>query len=106
MTRDDDDSQSLPAMSLTPRTASHRIVNKLGLHARAATRLVKLASGFASEIGIHCEGKQGDAKSIMGVMLLAASKGKTVELAASGEDAEAALRALGQLIDSGFGESE
>ena len=82
------------------------IVNKLGLHARAAAKLTHLASGFQSEIWISRAGRRVNAKSIMGVMMLAAGQGSTVLLEAEGADAEQALSALTKLIADKFGEGE
>lgn len=82
------------------------IVNKLGLHARAAAKLVNEASRFGAEITISRDGRSANAKSIMSVMMLAASCGAAVEIEAVGEDAEAALDALGALIAARFGEPE
>ena len=82
------------------------IVNKLGLHARAAAKLTHLASGFHCEIWISRSGRRVNAKSIMGVMMLAAGRGSKVLLEAEGADADAALKALTALIANRFGESE
>ncbi|HEX7220474.1 MAG TPA: HPr family phosphocarrier protein [Burkholderiales bacterium] len=82
------------------------IVNKLGLHARAAAKLTHLASGFQSEIWISRAGRRVNAKSIMGVMMLAAGQGSSVLLEAEGADAEQALGALAKLIADKFGEGE
>jgi phosphocarrier protein len=82
------------------------IVNRLGLHARAAAKLTHIASGFQSEIWLSRSGRRVNAKSIMGVMMLAAGKGSTVQIDADGPDAEAALAALTQLIADRFGEGE
>jgi phosphocarrier protein HPr len=82
------------------------IVNKLGLHARAAAKLTHLAGSFQSEIWISRSGRRVNAKSIMGVMMLAAGQGSTVSLEAEGADAAAALAALTKLIAERFGESE
>jgi phosphocarrier protein len=82
------------------------IVNKLGLHARAAAKLVTTASGFAAEIKLRRGEREVNGKSIMGVMMLAASQGTTIELLAEGDDAGAALDALEQLIGERFGEAE
>ena len=82
------------------------IINKLGLHARAAAKLVNAASGFAADIQIDKQGHQVNGKSIMGVMMLAASKGSEITLHASGEDEEAALDTLTELIQNRFGEEE
>jgi phosphocarrier protein len=82
------------------------IVNKLGLHARAAAKLTHVASGFQSEIWVSRAGRRVNAKSIMGVMMLAAGKGSTVIIEAEGSDAQAALAALSKLIADRFGEGE
>ena len=82
------------------------IINKLGLHARAAAKLTHVASGFQSEIWISRSGRRVNAKSIMGVMMLAAGKGSKVKLEAEGGDADAALNALTALIAERFGEGE
>jgi len=82
------------------------IVNKLGLHARAAAKLTHLAGGFQSEIWISRSGRRVNAKSIMGVMMLAAGQGSTVKLEAEGADADKALAALTRLIADKFGEGE
>ena len=82
------------------------IVNKLGLHARAAAKLTHLASGFQSEIWISRAGRGVNAKSIMGVMMLAAGQGSSVLLEPEGADAEQALAALAKLIADKFGEGE
>jgi len=82
------------------------IVNKLGLHARAAAKLTQLASGFQSEIWLTRNGRRVNAKSIMGVMMLAAGKGATIEIETDGSDADAALQALLSLIVDKFGETE
>ena len=82
------------------------IVNKLGLHARAAAKLTQLASGFRSEIWLTRNGRRVNAKSIMGVMMLAAGKGAKIGIETDGSDADAALRALTDLIVAKFGENE
>ena len=82
------------------------IVNRLGLHARAAAKLTHLASGFQCEIWISRSGRRVNAKSIMGVMMLAAGKGASVVVEAEGADAEQALAAILQLIGDKFGEGE
>jgi phosphocarrier protein len=82
------------------------IVNKLGLHARAAAKLTHIASGFQSDIWLSRAGRRVNAKSIMGVMMLAAGKGSTVTIEAEGADAQAALAALTKLIAERFGEGE
>lgn len=82
------------------------IINKLGLHARASTKLTQTASQYASEVWIERSGRRVNAKSIMGVMMLAASKGSTVKLEAEGKDEQAAMEALVALINNRFGEPE
>jgi phosphocarrier protein len=82
------------------------IVNRLGLHARAAAKLVSCASGFASRIEVERNGQRVNAKSIMGVMMLAASQGSWILIDAIGEDADDALSALEELIGGRFGEPE
>jgi len=82
------------------------IVNKLGLHARAAAKLTHLASNYHSDIWISRSGRRVNAKSIMGVMMLAAGQGTSVLLEAEGHDAEQALGALTKLIANRFGEGE
>jgi phosphocarrier protein HPr len=82
------------------------IVNKLGLHARASAKLTQVASGFQSEIWLSRSGRRVNAKSIMGVMMLAAGQGTTVQIEAEGADAQAALDALSRLIADKFGEGE
>ena len=82
------------------------IVNKLGLHARAAAKLVSAASGFESEILVTREDQQVNGKSIMGVMMLAASAGTNLTLSAEGPDEQAAIEALKALITDRFGEPE
>jgi phosphocarrier protein HPr len=84
---------------------SVKIVNEAGIHARPAAEIVKTAARFKSEIVIVKDGLDVNAKSIMGVMMLAAECGSTVLLKADGEDAQAALDAIAQVIESGFGES-
>ena len=83
-----------------------KVVNKLGLHARASAKLTQMASSFKSEVWIARNGRRVNAKSIMGVMMLAAGLGSTVELEASGPDEEAATAALEKLFADRFGESE
>ena len=82
------------------------IVNKLGLHARAAAKFVTCASAFASHIQLERNGQRVNGKSIMGVMMLAAARGSQVTLLVEGEDETAAAAALERLIADRFGESE
>jgi phosphocarrier protein HPr len=81
-----------------------RIRNRLGLHARAAARFVQTANRFRARITVVRDGRAMDGKSILGMLLLAASEGTVLELRAEGEDAEAALDALAALVDGGLGE--
>jgi len=87
-------------------SAEAPIVNKLGLHARASAKLTQLASTFACEIWLTRNTRRVNAKSIMGVMMLAAGKGSAVLVEAEGDDAEAALKAILELIANRFGEGE
>lgn len=80
------------------------IVNKLGLHARASALFVKTACKFASEVNLSKEGVEVNGKSIMGIMMLAASKGVTVRLTVEGADETEAMQVIGDLIVNGFGE--
>jgi phosphocarrier protein HPr len=89
-------------MIKTPITIS----NKLGLHARASAKLTKLAGSFKSEIFMSRNGRRVNAKSIMGVMMLAAGLGAEVELEVDGEDEAAATQALVQLFNDKFGEGQ
>ncbi len=89
-------------MIKTPITIS----NKLGLHARASAKLTKLAGSFQSEVFMSRNGRRVNAKSIMGVMMLAAGLGSEVELEVDGEDEAAATQALAQLFEDKFGEGQ
>jgi phosphocarrier protein len=82
------------------------IINKLGLHARAAAKLVTLASGFESEVLLDNGGTEVNGKSIMGVMMLAAAQGTRLTLRLEGPDEEQAIEALCQLIENRFEEDE
>lgn len=85
---------------------SVEIINKLGLHARAAAKFVTLASRFDSEVQLSCNGNQVNGKSIMGVMMLAAGKGSVVQLQVDGPDEEQASQALLELVNNRFDEPE
>jgi phosphocarrier protein HPr len=80
------------------------IVNKLGLHARPSARLTQLASSYKSKVYLSRNGRRVNAKSIMGVMMLAAARGSTITLETEGDDEVEAIEALADLIASGFGE--
>jgi len=82
------------------------IVNKLGLHARAAAKFVTLASGFESDVQLLRGDREVNGKSIMGVMMLAAGKGTEIELVADGPDEQEALDRLARLVEERFGEAE
>jgi phosphocarrier protein HPr len=82
------------------------ISNKLGLHARASAKLTKLAGSFACDIHLSRNGRRVNAKSIMGVMMLAAGMGTEVELEAEGADEQAAVSAITALVDDKFGEGQ
>lgn len=82
------------------------IINKLGLHARASVKLTQTAAKFTSEIWLSRNGRRVNAKSIMGVMMLAAARGSVVLLEVQGEDEENALRELTELVADRFGEPE
>jgi phosphocarrier protein len=80
------------------------IVNKLGMHARAATKLVQTASRFRSQVQIEKDGHVANAKSVMGVLLLCGHQGSRITVLADGEDAADAVQAIGELIADRFGE--
>ena len=82
------------------------IVNRRGMHARAAASFVRLAASFNSKITLRRDGKQANGKSIMSVMMLALSKDSRIELCADGDDEGKAIAALAALVNSGFGEGE
>jgi len=86
--------------------AETEIVNKLGLHARASAKLTQLAGSFDSDIWMEKGSRRINAKSIMGVMMLAAGKGSTVVIETTGDDEQAALDAILKLIADKFGEGE
>jgi phosphocarrier protein HPr len=86
--------------------ATVRISNKLGLHARASAKLTKLAGGFRSEVHMSRNGRRVNAKSIMGVMMLAAGLGTEVDVETEGEDEALAMKSLVALIEDKFGEGQ
>jgi phosphocarrier protein len=85
---------------------SCQIRNQLGLHARAAAQLVNLAQGFRADLSIAKDGQSVNGKSIMGLMMLAAAQGSTIDLEADGDDAEQLIDAVGTLIEAKFNESQ
>jgi phosphocarrier protein len=86
--------------------AEAQIINKLGLHARASAKLTQVASAYACEVWLSRNGRRVNAKSIMGVMMLAAGKGSSVQIETTGADEDAALQAILALIADRFGEGE
>lgn len=82
------------------------INNKLGLHARASAKLTKVASGFASDVFLSRNGRRVNAKSIMGVMMLAAGMGSEIELEVDGADEQQATQAITSLVNDKFGEGQ
>lgn len=82
------------------------IINALGLHARAAAQLVQVANRYKSEVTLVCEGQKANAKSIMGVLMLAAAQGMQVTVKCKGDDAESCLQDIQKLIANRFGESQ
>jgi len=82
------------------------IINKLGLHARAASKFVTVASQYDADIRVSKDGREVSGKSIMGVMMLAAARGSRIDVTAEGDDAEAALDALDELARDRFGEGQ
>jgi phosphocarrier protein len=85
---------------------SFEIMNELGLHARAATKLVQLAARYPCEIEINRDGQRANAKSVMGVLLLCGAKGVILDVTARGDRAQDAIDAIGVLISDRFGEAE
>jgi phosphocarrier protein len=88
------------------QTRQVRINNRLGLHARAAAKIVKVASRFRSSVSLVVEDRRASARSILAVMMLAASMGSVVRLEVRGPDEAAAMTAMVKLIDDGFGETQ
>jgi len=82
------------------------VANKRGLHARAASKLVQLASSFSCNIEVSRDGQAANAKSVMGVLLLCGSMGSRLRFVADGADAQQAIETIGKLIESKFGEGE
>ncbi len=89
---------------MTTAVARFTIVNTLGLHARAATKLVQLASKFPCDVELSREDQSANGKSVMGVLLLCGSKGTEIEVRATGDRAEECVKAIGALIADRFGE--
>ena len=93
-------------MADTKLSTDVEIVNELGMHARAAASFVKVANKYSSEVTVEKDGVSANGKSIMGVMMLAASKGSKIKVTAEGEDAKESLEALEKLIKNKFGEAK
>lgn len=89
---------------MSTTSADFTLINRLGLHARAAARLVQTANRFKADLTVTKDGEEVNGKSIMGLLLLAAPMGSLLRVTLTGEDAEAALQAIGELINDGFGE--
>ena len=87
-------------------TQEFTIVNKMGMHARPAAQFVKRASKFICEVWVEKDDEQVNGKSIMGLMMLAAGRGAKLTLTTEGQDAESAMKELGQLIQCGFDDGE
>lgn len=85
-------------------SAEYRLVNRLGLHARAAAQLVQTANRYKADVTVVKDGEEVNAKSIMGLLMLAAPVGSLLRVTVSGEDADMAMQAIGALINDGFGE--
>ena len=93
-------------MSGGAASGTFTIVNRLGLHARAAAQLVQLANSYESEVYVEKDGQEINGKSIMGIMMLVATVGTEVTVRAEGSDADRAVKELGELINNRFGEDE
>lgn len=89
---------------MSTQKVEFKIINRLGLHARAAAQLVQTANRFVSDVTIEKDGNEVNGKSIMGLLMLAAPIGSTIRVTVSGEDAEDAMKVIGTLINDGFGE--
>jgi phosphocarrier protein HPr len=89
---------------MSEANARFKIINQLGLHARAATKLVQLASKYPCDVELAREDQNANGKSVMGVLLLCGSKGTVIEVRAKGDRAEECVEAIGQLIADRFGE--
>ena len=89
---------------MTTENSEFKIVNRLGLHARAAAQLVQTANKFLSDVTIQKDGNEVNGKSIMGLLMLAAPQGSSITVTVSGKDAVQAMKTIGTLINDGFGE--
>lgn len=93
-------------MTNTKLTEEIEIINELGLHARAAANFVKVANNYSSEVTVEKDGVSANGKSIMGVMMLAASRGSMITVTTEGEDARESMEALKKLVKNKFGEAK
>ena len=96
----------MTAPAVPTAAATCTIVNSRGLHARAAAKFVKLAQAYDAEVTVECHGARVPATSILGLMMLAAGRGTTLALEATGNEATTALAALVALVENGFDESD
>jgi len=91
---------------MSEASAKFKIINQLGLHARAATKLVQLATKFPCDVEVARGDQTANGKSVMGVLLLCGSKGTVIDVRAKGERADECVRAIGELIENKFGEAQ
>ena len=91
-------------MNLMVVETEFQVVNALGLHARAAAQLVKVANKFGCDVTVSKDGQNVNGKSIMGVLMLAATHGSTILIKTDGDDAQTAMEAIAKLVEDGFGE--
>jgi phosphocarrier protein HPr len=89
---------------MSTESSEFKIVNRLGLHARAAAQLVQTSNRFLSDVTVEKDGEEVNGKSIMGLLMLAAPQGSVINVTVSGEDAAEAMKVIGNLINDGFGE--
>ena len=90
----------------TEASAKFKIINQLGLHARAATKLVQLATKFPCDVEVARGDQTANGKSVMGVLLLCGSKGTVIDVRAKGDRADECVKAIGELIENKFGEAQ
>ena len=91
---------------MTEASAKFKIINQLGLHARAATKLVQLATKFPCDVEVARGDQTANGKSVMGVLLLCGSKGTVIDVRAKGDRADECVKAIGELIENKFGEAQ
>ena len=91
---------------MSEASAKYTIINQLGLHARAATKLVQLATKFPCDVEVSRGDQTANGKSVMGVLLLCGSKGTVIDVRAKGDRADECVRAIGELIENKFGEAQ